>query len=107
TAADLSRALDIEQALYGPDDPHLLNPLLGLCSVYDALGKPEKTEPCDRQIIAIVDKLSGANDPGLAPMLAFVLTREAKTLRSLGRPDEAAPAEKRKDAIQAAMQPSQ
>jgi len=56
-----------------------------LCIVYAKWGKTEKLEACDRRLIAALEKEKGPDTRYLEETLA----REAKTLRSLGRPEEA------------------
>lgn len=87
----LLRALNIDESLYGRDGLNLLMPLASVCALYDKWGKPEKLEPYDRQMIAVIEKQYGPDSPQLASTLA----NEAKTLRSLGRVKEAAEVEDR------------
>jgi hypothetical protein len=61
-----------------------------LCMVYDQLQQPTKVESCDRHLVALVEKNYGPN-----PILASVLTSEAKALRALGRESDAIVIEKR------------
>jgi tetratricopeptide (TPR) repeat protein len=89
------RALSIEQSLYSSDDIHLAGALGGLGNLYDAWGKPDKSESYDRLLLAVLEKQIGPNSFMLAPILAS----EAKALRALGRNDEAASVEARMNAL--------
>ncbi len=80
----LLRALNIDESLYGHDGVGLLIPLASVCSLYDKWGKPEKLEPCERQLITVN-----------SPQLAGTLDKEAQTLRTLGRTKEAAEVDER------------
>ena len=64
-------------------------------SVYDSLGQAEKAEPCDRQLLKLMEQLYGSNNAALAPILAS----EAKALRRLGRGAEAEEVERRMQAL--------
>jgi hypothetical protein len=78
--------------------------LASLCKLYDTWGKPEKLEPCDRRMIAAIEKQYGPD----TAFLEQTLTREAKTLRTLGRAEEAVQVEQRLKALQpsAAVNPN-
>jgi ABC-type transporter Mla subunit MlaD len=52
--------------------------------MYDKWGKPEKLEPYNSQLIAVLGKQFGPN----SPQLAGTLDKEAQTLRTLGRTQE-------------------
>src|SRR5437879_7908471 len=80
----LLRAVRIDESLFGKDGINMLGPLSSLCNLYDKWDKPDKAEPCDRQILAVVEKQYGANSPVLLP----TLTSEAQALRRLGRRSE-------------------
>jgi hypothetical protein len=95
----LLRAVKIDESLFGRDAVDLLLPLSTLCGLYDGWGKPDKSEPCHRQTLAILEKQYGAN----SPVLVSTLTSEAKALQSLGRAEQAAEVEKRLDSIRASM----
>jgi hypothetical protein len=69
----------------------LLIPLASVCSMYDKWGKPEKLEPYNSQLIAVLEKQFGPN----SPQLAGTLDKEAQTLRTLGRTQEATKVEDR------------
>jgi tetratricopeptide (TPR) repeat protein len=96
----LVQATEIERKLYDYDPRYgglaLIN-LTTLCTLYDRWGKPDKLEPCDRQLIAAIDKQQLGPDTSF---LEQTLTREAKTLRTLGRPEDAAKIEQRLKALQ-------
>jgi len=77
----------------GPDK---LMPLASLCRVYADWGKPEKPEPCDRQLVAILEKEFGPD----SPQLLSTLKEEAQALRSLHKVEEAAKVEQRIKSIQ-------
>jgi tetratricopeptide (TPR) repeat protein len=104
----LIQAADIEQRLYGHEgqqhDVFALINLTSLCTLYDMWGKPEKLEPCDRRLIAAIEKQYGPD----TAFLEQTLTREAKTLRTLGRAEEAAQVERRVKSLQpsAAVNPN-
>jgi tetratricopeptide (TPR) repeat protein len=90
----LLQATDIEEKLYNYDPRYggmEISMLMTLCIVYDKWGKPEKLEPYDRRLISLLEKQPGPDTRYLEETLA----REAKTLRTLGRPDEADKVEKR------------
>jgi len=67
-----------------------------LCTIYDSLGQPEKAEPCNRQLLNVMEKYYGTNNAALAPILAS----ETKALRGLGRGAEADDVERRRQALQ-------
>jgi tetratricopeptide (TPR) repeat protein len=103
----LIQAADIEQRLYGNErqyGPLAFINLASLCGLYDKWGKPEKLEPCDRRLIAAIEKQYGPN----TAFLEQTLTSEAKTLRTLGRSEEAAQVEQRLKSLQpsAAVNPN-
>jgi tetratricopeptide (TPR) repeat protein len=96
----LVQATEIERKLYDYDPRYgglaLIN-LTTLCTLYDRWGKLDKLEPCDRQLIVAIDKQQLGPDTSF---LEQTLTREAKTLRTLGRPEDAAKIEQRLKALQ-------
>jgi len=94
----LLRALNTEESLHGREGVDLLMPLANVCALYDKWGKPDKLEPYNRQMIAVLEKQFGAN----SPQLVSTLTSEAHTLRSLGRPKEATDVENRLASIRSA-----
>ena len=55
-------------------------------------------EPCDRQLLAVLEKQFGAN----SPEVVSTLTSEAQVLRTLGRPKEAESVEDRLASIRSA-----
>jgi tetratricopeptide (TPR) repeat protein len=87
----LVRALNIDESLFGHDGVDLLVPLASVCALYDKWGKPDKLEPCDRQLLVVLEKQFGPNSPQLVSTLAS----EAQALRNLRRPKEAADVEDR------------
>lgn len=90
----LVQASDIEEKLYGYDPRYSgmgLLSLTSLCGLYEQWGKPEKQEPCNRRLITAMDKFSGPD----THFLESILAKEVKTLRTLGRPEEAAQFEQR------------
>ena len=93
----LLRAVKIDESLFGRDGGGLLLPLSTLCSVYDAWGKPEKSEPCDRQLLAVLEKQWGEN----SLQLVSTLKSQAQAFRALGRNEEATKIEQRIKSIQA------
>ena len=93
------QAAGIEEKLYQYDPRYApmstLN-LWQLCSLYEKWNKPEKLDSCDRRLITAFEK---DRSPTGEQSLAMTLTREAKTLRTLGRTDEAAEIERRLKAL--------
>jgi tetratricopeptide (TPR) repeat protein len=79
------RAVNIDESLYGKDSIDLVVPLSTICALYDRWGKPDKVDTYRRQLLLVLEKQYGANSPVLVP----VLVSEAKTLRALGKNDEA------------------
>jgi hypothetical protein len=104
----LVQAAGIEAKLYGQNagncGPLAYLNLGALCTLYDRWGKAEKLESCHRRLIAIMEKQYGPD----SAFLEQTLTREAKTLRTLGRTDEAAQVEQRLKSLQpsAAVSPN-
>jgi tetratricopeptide (TPR) repeat protein len=95
----LVQATEIERKLYDYDPRYggmSLASLSTLCTMYERWDKPAKLEPCDRQLIVAVERQSGPD----THYLELTLQREAKTLRTLGRPAEAAEVEKRLKSLQ-------
>lgn len=93
----LIQAAGIEERLYGyrPGAMSSVN-LYTLCAMYEQWDKPEKLEACDRRLIAATEKQFGPDSQFLEP----TLTREAKTLRALGRAEEAGKVEQRLKSLQ-------
>jgi len=85
--ADIEEKLNNYDAGYGTEHRALMT----LCIVYDKWGKTEKLEACDQRLIAALEKEKGPDTRYLEETLA----REAKTLRTLGRPQEADKVEQR------------
>jgi hypothetical protein len=94
----LLRAMRIDQSLYGQDGTEMIPPLTVLCDLYDKWNKPERSEPCRRQLLSALEKHFGAD----SPVLLSTLSGEAHALRGLGRPDEAAKVEQRLKTIRTA-----
>jgi tetratricopeptide (TPR) repeat protein len=94
----LLRATRIDEALFGPESPGMNPVLSSLCDLYARWDKPEKAEPRYRQLLAALEKQFGAD----SPILLSTLSSEAKTLRELGRADEATKIEKRLQSIRTA-----
>lgn len=95
----LVQATDIEERLYGKGGQFSPTPLINLpslCALYEVWGKPEKLEPCDSRLIAAMEKQFGTD----SAYLEQPLTREAKTLRTLGRSAEAEQVERRLKSLQ-------
>ncbi|HMD39109.1 MAG TPA: tetratricopeptide repeat protein [Candidatus Acidoferrum sp.] len=92
----LLRAVKIDESASIQNDSALLGPLTMLCNLYEVWGKPDKAEPREREIIGIVERQYGPDNQILVP----VLTKEAQSLRSLGRADEATKVEQRLKSIQ-------
>jgi hypothetical protein len=80
----------------------MLIPLSTMCSLYPQWGKPEQAEPCNRQLLTILEKQYGPNSPVLVP----VLSSEAQALRGMGHADQAKDVDNRLAAIRSkTMQP--
>jgi tetratricopeptide (TPR) repeat protein len=94
----LVRALNIDESLFGRDGVDILMPLFNVCTLYDKWGKTDKLEPCDRQLLAVIEKQYGTT----SPQLVSTLTSEAHALRTLGRSQEAASVEYRLATIRSA-----
>jgi tetratricopeptide (TPR) repeat protein len=92
----LEKAVKIHENLTGPQAIWLLGSEKVLCTVYDAMERPAKAETCNHQLLLLMEKFYGENNPALAP----VLTSEAKALRALGREAEAIEIEKRLQSLQ-------
>jgi tetratricopeptide (TPR) repeat protein len=95
----LLQAVNIEEKLYNYDATYggmEISMLMTLCVVYEKWDKPEKLEPYDRRLISILEKQSGPD----THVLESTLAREAKTLRTLGRSQEAAEVERRLKSLQ-------
>jgi tetratricopeptide (TPR) repeat protein len=103
----LLQATAIEEKLYNYDPSYggmEISMLITLCTVYEKWGKPEKLEPYDRRLISVLEKKPGPN----TGYLEQILVREATTLRTLGRPEDAAKIDQRLKALQpsAAVNPN-
>jgi hypothetical protein len=94
----LVRASSIDESLFGRDSINILMPLFNVCTLYHKWGKPDQLEPCDRQLLAVLEKQYGAN----SPEVVSTLTSEAQVLRTLGRPKEAESVEDRLASIRSA-----
>ena len=94
----LLRATRIDESLFGAEAPGMNPVLSSLCDLYTRWDKPEKAEPRYRQLLAAVEKQFGPD----SPVLLSTLVSEAKTLRELGRTDEARKYEGRIQTIRAA-----
>jgi tetratricopeptide (TPR) repeat protein len=92
----LEKAVKIHENLTGPQAIWLVGSEKVLCMVYDAMDKPAKAEACNHQLLTLMEKFYGANNPALAP----ALTSEARALRALGREAEAVEVEKRLQSLQ-------
>ena len=96
----LVHAAEIEKKLYdySPSFGGMgLMSLTTLCTLYERSNQPAKLEPCDHQLIVAIDKQQAGPD---THFLELTLAREAKTLRALGRPQEAATMEQRLKSLQ-------
>jgi tetratricopeptide (TPR) repeat protein len=95
----LLQATEVEAKLYNYDSRYggleYIN-LLSLCILYDHWGNADKLNACDRRLIPIVEKLSGTD----THLLETLLTQQAKSLRTLGRPEEATKIEERLKSLQ-------
>jgi tetratricopeptide (TPR) repeat protein len=92
------RATRIDESLYGAE-AFGMNPVLSsLTDLYSRWDKPEKAEPRYRQLLAALEKQYGPD----SPVLLSTLSDEAKTLRKLGRAEEAEKYEQRVQSIRAA-----
>jgi hypothetical protein len=73
-----------------------------MCGLYEQWGKPDQAEPCNRQLLAALEKQYGPNSPVLVP----VLNSEAQALRGIGQADQAKDVDNRLAAIRSkTMQP--
>jgi tetratricopeptide (TPR) repeat protein len=90
----LVRAVKANEAL--DNDALVLNPLWGLCDVYDHLGKPQESQPYWHRATELMEKQVGQTSPDLVAGL----TNEARALHRLGRDQEAAVLEERSRSIQ-------
>ena len=94
----LLRATRIDESLFGAEG-FGMNPVLSsLTDMYTRWDKPEKAEPRYRQLLAALQKQYGPD----SPVLLSTLSNEAKTLRKLGRAEEAEKYEQRIQSIRAA-----
>jgi tetratricopeptide (TPR) repeat protein len=99
----IEKAVKIHGQLSGPQAMILVSSQGVLCMIYDALGQPANAEPCDSQLLKLVEQYYGANSPALAPILAS----ESKALRDLGRSVEADSVDRRMQSLQqAAVDPN-
>jgi tetratricopeptide (TPR) repeat protein len=94
----LLRAQSIIDSLAGPEGDGENLVLSSLCNLYENWDKPEKGEPRNRQMLAILEKQYGPQ----SPVIVSVLITEAKMLRELGRQQEAAKFEQRALSIRSA-----
>jgi tetratricopeptide (TPR) repeat protein len=95
----LLQATAIEEKLYNYDPRYggfEKMMLMTLCTVYEKWDKPEKLEPYDRRLLSLLEKDPGPDTRYLEQVLAW----EAKTLRTLGRSDEAEKIEQRLKSLQ-------
>ena len=88
----------IEEAVFGTEGVDTLTSRGALCSLYEKWGQTDKLVACDRQLVAVVEKEFGANDP----RMVGVLVGEAKALRGAGKNAEADEVENRVARIRAA-----
>ena len=91
----LQRALAIDEALYGPDNPSLLSDTNRLGDLYSQWGKFDKAEPYYRRMLALQEKQTGYNSRELCPTLQLL----ANVLTNLGRVAEAQQLRKRSEAL--------
>jgi tetratricopeptide (TPR) repeat protein len=93
--AYLVQAASIEEKLYGQNagnyGPMAYVNLDTLCTLYDRWSKAEELRSCDDRLIVAIEKQYGPDSQFLEP----TLVRQAKILRALGRPEEAAQIEQR------------
>jgi tetratricopeptide (TPR) repeat protein len=93
----LLRAVRIYDSPPLKGDNMAMMPVDALAHLYETWGKPEKAQPLEQRIITTIEGLYGPDSRFLVP----VLTRQAQSLRSLGRRDDAAQIDKRIQTIQA------
>jgi tetratricopeptide (TPR) repeat protein len=97
------RAVNIDESFFGSDGIDMAIPLATLCQLYDRWGKPVQFERYNRQLMAVIAKQYGADSPVLVPMM----DREVKTLRALGKNEEAQKLEDRAASLRSAtMKPN-
>jgi superkiller protein 3 len=93
----LLRAVKIYDSPPMQGDNMAMMPVDALAHLYETWGKPEKAQLLEQRMISTIEKLYGPDSRFLVP----VLTRQANSLRSLGRRDDAAQIDKRIQTIQA------
>jgi hypothetical protein len=93
----LERAVHIEEALFGNTGINIAGPLGSLCRLYDAWGKAEQADACDRRMVGVLEKQYGANNPAIV----MALQDDSKQLRALGRIADANAVDKRLASIRA------
>lgn len=91
----LARAADLGDKLYGPQDYRAVSALYGLCDVESHLNDPKTTEQCYQRLVAGMESIYGDSNPALVPALAGY----ARSLKLVGRTDEAARIEQRAASI--------
>lgn len=96
----LVRATDMSEKLYGAQDYRAVMPLYALCSVEDHTDGPAITEACYSRLLAAMETIYGPSHPAmLEPLNGY-----AKSLRGLGRTDEATKVEQRVESIKTVAQ---
>jgi hypothetical protein len=88
--------VQLHEQLTGPQKMILVPSKHMLCTIYEGLGQPGKSELCHRELIPLMEQVYGANNAALAPVLAG----ESKALRELGRSVEADDIDRRMQSLQ-------
>jgi tetratricopeptide (TPR) repeat protein len=94
-----SRALAIDEALYGANDSNLWSDNQRVGNMYSQWGKFDKAEPYYRRLLALQEKDFGADNPRLCPTLQVL----ANVLTNLGQVNEAQQLRKRSQVLMMAM----
>jgi tetratricopeptide (TPR) repeat protein len=92
----IQKAMKIHEQLTGPQKMILVSSKHMLCRIYEGLGEAAKSEPCNRELVTLMEPVYGANNAALAPALAG----ESKALRELGRSVEADDLDRRRQSLE-------
>ena len=80
------RAVDLGEKLYGSHDYRAISPLYALCDVESHLDDPKDTEQCYQRLVDGMESVYGESNPAIVP----ALDGYAKSLKLVGRSEEAA-----------------
>ena len=92
----IQKAVKLHEQLTWPQKMILVSSKRMLCTIYQGMGQPDKSEQCHRELIPLMEQVYGANNAALAPVLAG----ESKALRELGRSAEADEVDRRMQSLQ-------